>query len=58
MKNDPVLDAIVAYLEREGIDISHEVAHAVTNMLTLCQIHPHIIRRGLLFGLVQKVLEL
>jgi hypothetical protein len=42
MKNEPVLDAIVACLEHEGINIRHKVVHAVTNMLTLCQIHPHI----------------
>jgi hypothetical protein len=42
-ENEPNLDAIIACLEHEGINIRHEVAHAVTNMLTLCQIHPHII---------------
>ncbi len=54
MKNEPVLDAIVACLELEEIDIRHETACAVTNMLTSCQIHPNIILHCLWFVSVPK----
>ena len=47
MNNAPILDAIVACLEREGIDVRREAARAVTNMLTSSEIHPHIIRCGI-----------
>lgn len=46
IKNVPVI-AIVACLEREEIDIKREAARAASNMLSSCEIHPHIIRRGL-----------
>ncbi len=58
MKYELVLDAIVSCLEHEGIEIRRVVACAVTNMLTLCQIHPHIIQRDLLFVSVPKALKL
>ena len=42
-----ISNTIVGCLERDELDIKREAARVISNLLSSCEVHPHIIKRGL-----------